>query len=273
MLHLHQRARSAGFTLIELAIVIFIIGLISAVALPQLAPLLIFSELEGQGRRLAHYGSAVIAEASLFGNELTVYIDLDAQEIYTVRLVYPDESNGEEKPDFIGMYSEFRSSGNYTPQQISEMLAGRAQNNRRLSGDLPEGFDPAEADAQMKDRFDLRHRQILYARAKNVKQDQGFLSEIGPLFEEGFELTWAEPVEEELTDPILQRVKLPSEVQLVSLFSNGISQSRGIVEIKITPLGLEHAVRLYLKNEDEDYFTVIWDPLTGRGTAYAEKVE
>ena len=238
-------------------------------------PLIAFSELDGQARKLAQYGSAVIAEASLFGKELTIYIDLDNQEIYTMETIYPEEgAEGEsDTVDQMGMFSDLRRSGNYSPEELAEMVSGASQGNRRLSGALPEEFDPAKADAQMKDQFDTRQRQMLYMRSKNVKQDESFLNEIGPLFDEGYELAWVEPYEEELTDPLLERYKMPQGVRVKEVQIEGESITSGVVEIGVTALGLEQPVFMYVVNEDDDYFTVNWNPLTGRGDARDGRME
>jgi len=264
----------AGFSLIELCVVILIIGVVVSIAFPQFAPLLIFSELDAEARRLAHYGSGVVAEAALFGSEIIVYIDLDAQEYYATRMVYPQaDEDAEETVDQLGVFSDFRASGNYSSAEITEMLNAKAQGDNRLSSALPEDFDPAAADAQMYDRFDTRHRQLLYARAQNVKHDAGFLSEIGPLFEQEFTLSWTEPYEEELSDPLLGRYKLPESVRINAVRVEDGTVSSGVAQVDVSPLGLSCQVTLYLRNEDGDVFTVDWSPLTGRGVSREGKWE
>ena len=41
------------------------------------------------------------------------------------------------------------------------------------------------------------------------------------------------------------------------------SYSKGEVSIEVTPLGLVDPVTFYIKGEEDDYFTVTWDPITG----------
>lgn len=252
--------------------IVLIVGVIAAVAFPQLLPLLIYSELEAEARRLAHYGSGVVAEAALFGTELTVSIDLDAQEYFAVRMVYP-AADEEETEDHLATLSNVRASGDFSASDISQMLSGQTDRDRRLAGALPADFDPAEADMQMADRFTARHRQLLYVRAQNVKHDAGFLREIGPLFEREFSLSWVEPYEEEVAGPILSRYRMPETVRIDAVRLENSVHTSGLVEIPVSPLGLENKVTLYVRNEDGDYHTVSWNPLTGRGATQQGRLD
>jgi prepilin-type N-terminal cleavage/methylation domain-containing protein len=252
--------RSRGFTLIELTIVIMIIGVIAAIAAPQLLPILLYSGHEGAARRLAQYGRAAIAQAAVTGDAYTVRIDLDNQEYYTVRWIEPTPTETEgEFVDQFAMMSQLKAMG-ITPDQLATLLAAQrsgapAQNDIPL----PKGFDPAALDKQFGDKFDRIMRRSLEARAKNVPQDEGILSEIGPLFDKPFSLEEQEPSEEEVTEPVLQRQRLPEGIYIESVVVNGETYSKGLAEIRVGPGGLLDTVTFYIRSEDGSYFTVFWD--------------
>jgi len=291
-------AGARGFTLVELCVVVVIIGVVTAVAIPQLIPLIAFSEIDGEARRLAGYGSALVAEAALFKTPLTVRVDLDKQEYHTIRLVYPEQEEADaaamegaqggtaagaasagaavaKKPagDQMAMLREYAKSSGMSPAQMSNALAGQAKNDPRLRGMLPQGFDQELADEQMNDKFARFSRNILETRAKNVKHDEGFLDEIGPLFEKKFTLEEEKPVEEELGDPVLMRRKLPEGLRIESVSVNGERKGRGMVEFEVSPLGMDQVTGFHIVNRDGEYMTVWWDPLTGRGVSRAGKLD
>lgn len=260
-----------GFTLIELVVVVFIIGVIAAMAVPQLIPIIAFSSLEGSARHLSGFGRAVTAQAALMRQEVTVYFDLSTQEYYASALVYPDAEGmgeGEEALDQMAMFDEFRRSGqDASPEAISQMLA---EGNMAAFG---EGFDPAAADQQFSDKFNRFARDAMMRRAKNVKHDEGILSEVGNLFEDDFALEEElQPTYQEFTDPVLERTTLPEGVYLESVMIGGAPYNRGVVEVPITPLGLDQEVRFFVRNDDRDYFTVIWDPISGSTNVISGKV-
>ncbi len=272
---------SRGFTLIELVFVMFMIGVIAAITFPQLVQVIAFSELEGDARHLANYGRGIVAEATLLGDEITVYFDLgkdpqESQEYWAVRWVYPDEGEGEAEADIdqLGLMAEMQRGDKFSPERLLDAFNNGKNANGLLGEDmLPDGFDAELAQSQLNDKFNRFARRILEQRAENVIHDEGFLEEIGPLFdpEDEFNLDEDEPVEEEIMDPILQRTRLTDGAWIETVSIGGESYTSGLVELELTPLGLEQKVGFHVVNGEGDCYTVIWDPLTGGANVTNEK--
>lgn len=263
----------AGFTLIELSVVVFIIGMVAAVAFPRLLPVLAFSEAEGSSRHLANFGRASIAQAALLKEDVTFYFDFDKQQFWVTRWVVPDPTSemegeaglGEEgdpnASDQIALLNQFQAGSGFSAEEISQMLL-----SGQMAGadGMPEGFDQELADAQIGSKFDKMARRALETRAKNVIQGDGLLDEIGPLFDKEFSLSDdadTEPYEEEITDPVIRRSTMPETVSVTQIFVNGERFSKGVLDIPISPLGLQDEVIFNIGNAEGDVYSVVWDPI------------
>lgn len=254
-----QICAHAGFTLIELSVVVFLVALVMSVALPQLVPMIAFSELQGAARHMANYGRGAVAEATLLRETLMVRFDLDAQEYYTVRLVYPEAEEGE---DYVDQWALMDQNKSFSSEDFRSSLGQRGGGGGLFGA--PDGFDDTSANMQLLDQFDRFARRDLEMRARNVIQEEGILDEIGPLFEEDFSLDLDEPQEEELMDPVLERVRMPGTLRIESVTVDGVEQRSGVVEVELSALGLGGMLGAYLVNSDEEYYTVVWDPVTGQ---------
>jgi hypothetical protein len=51
-----------------------------------------------------------------------------------------------------------------------------------------------------------------------------------------------------------------------------VEHTTGVVEIEVSPLGLTDTVTFYLLRGDNDYYTVVWDPITGSSRLSRGKV-
>lgn len=262
-----QTARGVGrdgFTLIELMVVIAMIAIIVAIAMPQFLPIVIYSTHEGAARHLANYGRSAIAHATLDKETITVMIDLDNQEYWCERWPEPEPEELEEE----GLFD--REDG--LPEDDMELYR-RAQEELQLPEDergSQEGEELLnEQTSRMAKQFNMRSRQALTARAERVVHDQrGILQGLGDLFEEDFQLDkhGEEIMPEEVTDPLLGRTRVPQGVYIEYVQMGDVQHIDGIVEIELTPLGLGSDVEFSLVNEDGDIFVVKWDPVSGSAT-------
>ncbi|MBI2425425.1 MAG: type II secretion system protein [Candidatus Hydrogenedentes bacterium] len=266
---LPRRHARAGFTLLELCVVMFIIALVAAIAVPSLLPAIVFSELEGSARHLAGFGRAILAEAAFQREDITIRFDMDAQQYYAIRLVYPQdeaggegEGEGEVEEDQWAKLRELQEAGKVPKgDSLAESLASGKENV------YPEDFDQELADQQMQDRVYRYARSLNEARARNVKHEDSFLEEVGPLFDKEYASEEMQPTEEELGGPTLGRSRVPESVTVDTIEIDGEALRKGVVEFQVGMLGFTQEVVFYLINEDGDAFTVVWDPVSGNTNA------
>jgi prepilin-type N-terminal cleavage/methylation domain-containing protein len=267
----HSRLRDgrAGFTLFELLAVMFIIALVLAVTAPQLIPIIAYSEAEGAARHLANYGRAAMAHAAMMKDDLAIRVDLDNQELFAVHWVIPVDEEEQAKaaedapPDQMQLLTQYAEKEGLSQQELQAKVA-----SGDLSG-LPEGFDPQLLNQQLDDKFNRFHQRALMVRAKNVKHDESLLAQVDIFDKKKFKIEEEkEPVEEEITDPIIGRTRFGGSGWIESVEIDGVRTSHGTAEIQISALGLASHVRFYVVSEDGDYFTVSWDPVSGTSNFY-----
>lgn len=264
--------------MVELAIVITIVGVLAAIAAPQLMPAILMTRLEGGARHVAGFGRAATAYAALMRETITLKFDLDQQQYWAIRIktrtddFFEDDTNSEGAgtvaPETSGKGASGKSRDGGGADFLSMLGVGAAPAGAGgmaggVGGAVPGAPGGVMSDADfMRQRFDQFARMQMMSRAKQVKRE-GILDEIGPLFEKKFSLDDEESEEAEVQDPLLARTDLPEGVVIETLWVGSAQHGKGAVDIEVSPLGLYEPVAFYLKNEDGDYFTVEWDPITG----------
>lgn len=254
-----------GFTLLEMVVVAALIGLVMAVALPQLMPVIVFSRGEGAARHLAGFGRTAMAQASLMRENITVKFNLDEQTYWAERLVREDEEEFFKDQEEGKEGGKDRKSGKDKTDSM-DLMGSSGLRKSQFGSTMGNPDDPAAADDEaarmMRDRLERYIRVQTEARAR--KLDKGSLfEEMTPLFEKEFDLEDTESYIEEIKEPLLQRTQLPQGVEIELVRVGSTDYGSGDVEIELSSLGLFEPILFHVKNEDEDYFTVAWDPLTG----------
>jgi prepilin-type N-terminal cleavage/methylation domain-containing protein len=260
--NLHTRR---GFTLIELMFVILLIAMIASVSVPRLLPLITLTEHQNEARHLVGFGRASMAHASMAHENIVVRIDLDNQR-YWVEMqpdVYEEPEGIEDDP-----YAE---DDDWMPEDKSELRA--ASQTILMGNDVEQEFSDGDDQTKILERqrenmgkeFSSMTLNSLFARAKRVRHEDDDLFGRDELVED--DLYEDEYDGEPGTNPVDNDLLMP-HVVIESVFIDSVyvgeeEYTKGIVDIELSPLGLETGVAMVLINEDSDVLVVQWDPLTG----------
>lgn len=277
MIAMDRHARR-GFTLIELMMVILLIALIASVAAPRLLPLLTITEHENEARRLVGYGRTAMAHAALTRKPIRVRIDLDRQEYWSEEMPMlipePDESStqgsryDDDEDDDI-------PDDDYELEQTTKRII-RSQDENRESDTVDE-LDPRYRDEEtrksvldkqretMEERFQSMADNSLYARALRVNHEgrQFGLEELYEDAEFDDEELEGKNMPKPISDILLKAHQVIETVWIDTVWVGEDEFQKGIVDIDLTPLGLETDVAFALFNEEGDLLMVYWDPLSG----------
>jgi prepilin-type N-terminal cleavage/methylation domain-containing protein len=267
-----RQHNTRGFTLIELMIVILLMGMIVGTAAPRLLPLLTLTEHESEARRLVGYGRSAMAHASMTHAPIRVRIDLDQQKYWTEALpsLVPESESagGGSYSDTYGGYNE--EEDDWVPDDDIELARASSQ---ILKGDEAEQEYTSEEEqnkvldkqrGQMQDQFRSMADNSLFARALRVHHDDDKYVDDRSLFRRDDEYDDDDEAEQQqpVSNPLLKPHQVIDSVWIESVMIGDEEFKKGIVDIELTPLGLDTEVSLALFNEDEDLLIVYWDPMT-----------
>ena len=130
-----QAAGQAGFTLAELAIVVFIISLFAVFALPRL-PDLAGLKLEKNGRRMAHAITYLYSQASSHRLLLRFNVDFESGEYYVTTM----NEDGEFKPVKFPLFSSGKLGDGVRVSKFTSLFSGTFSGETAYMHLMPEGF-------------------------------------------------------------------------------------------------------------------------------------
>lgn len=299
----------AGFTLVELMVVVVLISMMAMVAAPRLLPILTLTEHENEARHLVGYGRAAMAHAVLKREAIVVHIDLDRQEYWTTLAMRSAESSdlstrtsvnlssyGRRLNDDLDEFDTLEDDDEWMPDNKEDLARAASEINhaarqKELGDRIEQEPEFTKEDDQkkilerqqddMEESFAIMNQNTLFARAKRIKHDhESFRNEDNEplavrLRREEREREEAEALEEQgeaqpLNDPLLQRHVLIETVEIIAVYLGDEKFERkenakdgNIIEIELSPLGLDMTVALEVLNEEDELLQVIWDPMTG----------